>query len=255
MNKSNKTQGEKKMLSKITKTMLLVAVLVVALSIFPLAYGQQTGASVTNVSSSTKTASSPGWNNGTKGYIHTLGLSAEQQDLKWKAYVGNVSSTFVLDDSSDYSIYQWTLDSFSGQIYITRDNSATWASVVCASAANKATEDTVIGHNSQAADSVNRTFSQQIHKNLTVGVTLIGNNTCFSTVTWQNDANHQLNSSAPWQEILLWDGADMIYTAFVENDKIGYRGDSTTYDFQAIVPENGTTSAPNFRYFFYLELS
>jgi hypothetical protein len=66
-----------------------------------------------------------------------------------------------------------------------------------------------------------------------------------------------LNSTAPFQELLLWDstnGGKMIYTAFVENDKTGYRP-GTTYDFQAIVPEDGVTSNPTLRYFFYLELS
>jgi hypothetical protein len=233
---------------------LLALAVLFLLSTFPSSFAQQTGATVTNMSQSAKSASSPNYNNGTKGYIHTVNLNAEQQDNKWKAYVGNVSSTFVLDDSNDYSIYQWTLDSFSGQIYITRDSSITWTGVGCASAANKLTEDTSIGHNSQSADSVNRTFSSQTHKNLTVGSTPIWNNTCFSTVTWQNDANHELNSSAPFQEILLWDGSDVIYTSFVENDKQGYRP-GTTYDFQAIVPDNATASAPNLRYYFYLELS
>jgi hypothetical protein len=255
MKKLNNEKGEKEMLKNNAKLMLIITALVIAVSIFPYAFAQQTGAQILSNTTSAKSPVQPMNLTNDKGTITTVRLQAEQQNLKWKAYVGNVSSTFVLDDSNDYSIYQWNLDSFSGQIYITRDNSVTWGSVGCASAANKITEDTSIGHNSQSADSVNRTFNNQTHKNLTVGSTPIWNNTCFSTVTWQNDLNHQLNSSAPWQEILLWDGSDMIYTSFVENDRIGYRGDGTTYDFQAIVPENGTASAPNFRYFFYLELS
>lgn len=234
-------------------SLFIAAALLLLVSIIHFA-SAQTGAAVTNVTNSTKLAVNPQYNNQSRGTISTLILTAEQQDMKWKAYVGNVSSTFVLDDANDYSIYQWQLDTFSGQVYVTRDSAVTWTSVSCASAANKATEDTSINHNSQSADSVNRTFTQQTHKNLTVGSTFIGNNTCFSTVTWQNDANHQLNSSAPFQELLLWDGGNMIYTGFVENDKAGYRP-GTTYDFQVIVPDDGTASNPNFRYYFYLELS
>lgn len=234
---------------------LIISIMVLIAGIINFTYAQQTGAVVANVSTSQKAASNPDWGNHSKGAIHTIRLNAEQQDSKWKAYVGNVSSTFVLDDANDYSIYQWTLDSFSGQVYIARNNAIAWGSVGCASAANKVTEDTSINHLSTAADSVNRTFSQQIHNNLTVGSTFIGNNSCYSTVTWQNDANHQLNSSAPFQELLLWDGDDMIYTVFVENDKVGYRADGTTYDFQAIVPDDGTGSNPALTYYFYLELS
>jgi hypothetical protein len=232
--------------------------ILIFLSIFPSSFAQQTGATITNRSTVTKPANFPQNRTDPKGTITTLQLSAEQQDIKWKAYVGNVSSTFVLDDEIGDSIYQWTVNSFTGQVYITRNETITWTSVSCASAANKLTEDTRIGHNSQSADSVNRTFSQQTHNNLTVGSSFIGNNTCFSTVTWQNDASHQLNSSAPWQEILLWDSTStgkMIYSSFVENDKVGYKSDGTTYDFQAIIPDDALGSNPNLRYFFYLELS
>jgi hypothetical protein len=243
------------MLKNNAKLMLLITVLVLTLGAFPYVLAQQTGATITNMSTTTKPSNSPDWNNGTKGYIHTVNLNAQQQDNKWKAYVGNVSSTFVLDDANDYSIYQWTLDSFSGQIYVTRDSGVTWGSVVCATEANKLAEDTSLNHNSQSADSVNRTFNRQTHKSFTVGTNPpIAINTCYSTVTWQNDADHQLNTTAPFQEVLLWDGGNMIYTAFVENDKAGYRPGST-YDFQAIVPDDGISSNPNVRYYFYLELS
>jgi hypothetical protein len=247
----NKTNGGKG-IGHLALALMILTFL--ALSIVSFASAQQTGATLTNVSSSTKPTVNPDWNNQSKGYIHTVRLTAEQQNNKWKAYVGNVSSTFVLDDANDYSIYQWNLDSFSGQVYLTRGTTITWGTVSCASEANKITEDTTVSHVPQSADSVNRTFSQRIHNNITVGSTFIGNNTCFSTVTWQNNLNHQLNSSAPFQEVLLWDSNDMLYTVFVENDKVGYRGDGTTYDFQAIVPDDGVGANPAYSYYFYLEL-
>lgn len=216
---------------------------------------QQTGATLTNISSSTKQIANADWNNQSKGYIHTIGLTAEQQDMKWKAYVGNVSSTFVLDDADDYSIYQWNVDTFTGQVYITRKTTAPlWSSISCASTANKLSEDTSLGHVSSAADSINRTFSVQIHNNITIGTSTINENTCYATTLWQNDAPVPQTSDAPWQEILLYDTTSIIYSVFVENDKQGYRGDSTTYDFQAIVPENATAGSLTIPYYFYLEL-
>ncbi|MEM2139157.1 MAG: hypothetical protein QXM96_03310 [Candidatus Woesearchaeota archaeon] len=216
---------------------------------------QQTGATITNVSSSTKPTANADWNNQSKGYIHTLRLNAEQQDMKWKAYVGNVSSTFVLDDANDYSIYQWNVDSFTGQVYITRKTTAPlWTSISCASEANKITEDTSLGHTSTSADSINRTFGARIHNNITIGTNTIYNNTCYATTLWQNDAAVPQTSNAVWQEIVLYDTTSLLYAVFVENDKIGYRGDGTTYDFQAIVPENATAGSSTIPYYFYLEL-
>jgi hypothetical protein len=248
------------MLKKKTLSNLIIATLLVmvSLSILPFVSAQQTGATLENVSTSQKVSSDPQWANHSKGAIHTIRLTAEQQNLKWKAYVGNVSSTFVLDDENDYSIYQWTMDSFSGQVYITRNNAVSWSSVSCASAENKEAEDTSLNHNSVAADSVNRTFTSQIHRAFSVGSTSIGQDTCYSTATWQDDAAPTLTPTTPFQEVLLWDsvGSSMIYATFVENDVSSYRNDGvTTYDFQAIVPDDGQPSNPALTYYFYLELN
>jgi hypothetical protein len=240
---------------KIKQAFLLSILLLFAVGIANFAYSDATGASIVNVTNSTKTPANPQYNNGTRGVIHTVNLNSEQQDSKWKAYVGNVTTTFVLDDVNDYSIYQWTITSFTGQVYITRNESVTWSNVRNATESNKTVEDTNLNHNSASADSINRTFITKIHKTFLVGSNTIAANSSFATVTWQNDANHQLNESAPFQEVLLSDGRNLIFTAFVENDKVGYRGDGTTYDFQAIVPDDATASNPNVRYYFYTELS
>ncbi|MFH2020102.1 MAG: hypothetical protein ABIJ34_01730 [archaeon] len=215
------------------------------------------GATLTNVSTSQKAASQPNIGNHSKGAINTIRLSSVQQDQKWKAYVGNVSSSFVLDDSDGYSIYQWTVSSFTGQVYITRDT-PTWANIACANETNKSAEDTMLTQSSLSSDSVNKTFATQTHKGFTVGGKSIVASTCFATATWVNDTSQTLTVNSPFQEVLLWDGDAMVYTTFVENDRHGYRGDesttNTTYDFQAIVPENATAGSPNLFYYFYIEL-
>jgi len=230
------------------------------MSIIHYTYGDATGATLTNVSTTQKGAASPDWNNGTKGAIHIVRLTAEQQDNKWKAYVGNVSSTFVLDDADDYSIYQWSISDFTGQVYITRDGSVTWGTVDCASVANKESEDTALGHTSTSEDSVNSTFVSTSHKDFTIGTNQINDGDCFSTATWANDTTQTPSATTPFTEVLLWDstGGDMIYTTFVETDASSYRADGspgTTYDFQAIVPEDADAGDPTLTYYFYLELT
>ncbi|MGV8085989.1 MAG: hypothetical protein ACP5N1_00005, partial [Candidatus Woesearchaeota archaeon] len=60
-------------------------------------------------------------------------------------------------------------------------------------------------------------------------------------------------SSEDFQEVLLHDGAAVIYTAIIKQDSLGF--DDRTHDFQMLVGENGhlgdSTSTP---YYFYVEL-
>jgi hypothetical protein len=219
------------------------------------------GATVTFVTNSTKVVAAAQARNDSKGAIHTVRLNAENQNSKWKAYIGNVSSTFVLDDAAGYSIYQWNLASsyqYAGQVYVTRDSSATWSGIACASAGNKATEDTRLGHNSGQTDSVNKTFSSTIHKTFSVAGQSISNGTCYSTFTWINNSAQTASQNAAFQEVALWEGSEVVYTTFVENDKSGYRNQSGVndrVDFQLILPDNATMGSRPARYYFYLELS
>ena len=236
--------------------MLTLMFTVIVLSVYVV--GDPTGAALTNLSTSQKAATTPDFGNHSKGAILTIRLGATQQDTKWKAYVGNVTSAFVLDDADDYSIYQWTINSFTGQVYITRNSSVTWSNVGCAVAANKETEDTTNSHTSTAEDSLNSTFVLQAHKQFYVGATDITANNCFSIATNINDTAQTPSGTQPFTEVLLWDSdGKMIYTTFVESDVSGYRNvtGQDTYDFQAIVPESGSAGDPAFTYYFYLELT
>lgn len=237
--------------------MLTIVIAITMMSIY--VAGDPTGAQLTNLSTSQKAATAPDFGNHSKGAIHTIGLAATQQDNKWKAYVGNVSSAFVLDDADDYSIFQWTITSFTGQVYITRNSSITWGNVDCATAANKEEEDTTIGQTSTAEDSVNSTFVTLGHKEFYVGAKQIVADDCYAAATNANDTAQVASATTPFTEVLLWDSdGKMLYTTFVESDASSYRDDGTpgsTFDFQAIVPESGNAGTPAFFYYFYIELT
>ncbi len=264
--KKDRKEENKKIIARFSSLLMIFALaatlLFLNLSYFVSAV-DPSGATMTNVSSSEKTTSSADFGNHSKGAIHTILLQAEQQDTKWKAYVGNVSSTFVLDDADGYSIYQWDISSFTGQVYITRLTSApAWADVSCASVENKSSEDIKVNHTTTAEDSVNSTFTQKAHKSFYVGGTVsIVENDCYSIATWVNDTQQTPSTTQPFTELLLWDNTndEMIYTTFVESDRHGYKGDessiNTTYDFQAIVPDDAGSGEPAERYYFYLELT
>ena len=172
--------------------------------------------------------------------------------MRWKAYAGNVTGVLTLDDSGDYSIYQWGLTDMTGEVYTSRNDSITWASIACATEGQITTEDTNMNHTSSADDSINTTFSSQIHRGFTVGVVPIGESTCRSTFTWVNASPQTPSINAPFAEVLLHDGSNLIYTTFIDDNTQGFNYND--YDFQMIVAERGVAGYPNTRYYFYMEL-
>ncbi len=216
--------------------------------------GEPTGTSIALVGNSTKQLDPAQNRTDLKGSITTIVMSAVQQNYKWKAYVGNISATFTLDDADDYTIYQWTLDSITGEVYATRSDTApTWSGIGCGDAADKAAEDTALSHDSTRGDSINRTFSTATHKAFNVGPVEIDASTCYATTTYMNDTAVVLAEDAAWQEVLLHDGTNMIYTSFVEENTYGYRN-GTTNDFQMILPDDAVSTNATIPYFFYVEL-
>jgi hypothetical protein len=107
------------------------------------------------------------------------------------------------------------------------------------------------------SDNVSRTFNDTIHPQLSVGSDVIPANLCFTTKTYINDTKSTLSV---FTEMLLYDGSTdtdgkLIYVTFIDTtNRYGYRND-TNYDFQMILPENASSSAPGSTpYYFYVEL-
>ena len=230
------------------------------------------GTKVNSTNSSTGEVRSPG------GLIFTANLQSDQQNTRWKAYVGNVTGTLTLDDASSNTIYQWTISTVTGEVFSTRaSGSINWSGINCTwiadgkinatqgiTSSNRTpehNENIVLSHTSPD-DNITATFSLANHSSMTVGSVAIGKNNCFTTQTRQND-NAQVfldSDNANYTEILLYDGAynktsgNLVYATFIYDDLEGYN--SQSYDFQMILPESaavGFTSST--AYYFYVELS
>ena len=230
-------------------------------------------AAATKVNASINGTISPG------GYIFTTNLNSLQQNVRWKAYVGNVTGTLVLDDASNNRIFAWTLSTVTGEVYATRaSGNVNWTGINCtwiADARRNASdgftnsnrtpetlENAVLSHTS-ADDNVTATFSLRNHSSITIGSVIIGKDECFTVQTYQNSAAQVFADSdnANFTQIILYDGAfnssngNVVYATPIENDVTGYRSDST-YDFQMIVPEKGSVGfTGSTAYYFYVELS
>jgi hypothetical protein len=245
------------MTNKIQQLLVIFVIVLASALLFEMARADPEGAGIEYVSNTTKESTPPGERTDPKGTITTLNLNTIQQNIKWKAYVGNVSGTLVLRDAEDYSIYEWASGgSPDGEVYMTRNNSIDWSTIQCANVTDIETEQDVLGHSSAAIDNINNTFRQRIHKAFDVGTINILQSTCKATATFVNNTEQTLAIDSKFQEVLLMDAdSKIIYATLLDQDTDSYKhpSEGVTYDFQAIVPDY--TSAEIATYYFYVEIS
>ncbi len=248
---------------KTARLMLAAALLLCFILIIQQAMGVPEGAAITYISNSSRNSTQPENRTDEKGAIHTITLDSVQQNMKWKAYVGNVSGRFVLRDAQSYAIYEWdAIGSPSGTLFATRDGDVTWSNIMCVNSTNpenKTNEDTALSHNSANADSINGTFDEIIHKSFDVGAYNIPENCSYSLVTYVNDTQQTHSVSSLFQEMLLSDGDSLIFATILEQNANGYRNDPSneniTYDFQILIPDSGNEGGGPFTYYFYVEIT
>jgi hypothetical protein len=238
---------------------LLACVFLAVALIFFIALGSVTadpdGASGTIVSNETKNTTAAYEINISGGYIATVNLTATIQNVRWKAFVGNVSGSFTLDDASGSTIYDWSIASVSGEVYATRNSSTIiWSDLECANLTTLEAENTAMNHTS-ATDNITATFnttSGATHDLFYVANVSLSANSCPTLNTYQNSGTQD----SVFQEVALHEKirGNIIYAAIMEQGSTGFDGGD--YDFQMIVPENG---APTFSgltaYYLYVELS
>jgi len=230
---------------------LLLVVLAIYLLSISFVIAVPASPSLTYVSNTTFTSSLTNRSTDVKGTITTITLSSNQQDYKWKAYVGNVTGRFVLDDAAGKSIYDWSTGAITGEVYVSRFSNVNWGSVACVNQTVIDSEQVGLGMSSSVKDNINSTFNYTNHGNFSVGTTPISG--CRSTATYINDAAQVMGPSALFQEVLLRDTltSNLVYTAIINSSVTGYNGQS--YDFQMIIGENESASIPT-PYYFWVEL-
>lgn len=183
------------------------------------------------------------------GVIATMNLSTTVQNSRWKAFVGNVTGSFTLDDAEGSTIYDWSLSVTTGRVYSTRNETTpAWTSIACANEANLEEENQEMNH-TNPGDNITATFDDTTHSAFYVGPTFISDNSCPTLNTYQNDASQD----SVFEEMALYDTTNIIYATILEDDVDGF--DGNPYDFQMIVPENGGESFEgSTAYYLYVEL-
>ncbi len=186
------------------------------------------------------------------GTITTMNLNATSQNPHWKGFVGNITGNLALQDSAGYVLYEWTLASVSGEVYVTRNSTINWTDIDCANASEISTEEGELSHNASQSDSISSTFGggQGNHPAFTTASTDFSVNQCNYTLNTY--VNSTINTSR-FYEAILHDGFVSVYASIIENRSRGF--DDSYYDFQLIVPENGTAAVgSSTTYYFFIEL-
>jgi hypothetical protein len=217
-------------------------------------YAEPVGTSATYVKNSTSSNPGNATLNYSGGYIMTVNLVSNEQNTRWKAFVGNVTGTLKLDDADGYSIYSWDRTTTSGEVYAVRTpNAITWADINCSTSINTTAEEIALGHTANPNDNISATFNDSDHVEFYVGTERIAANTCNTTNLAINDT---MDLADDFEEVLLHDGSYMVYAAIIESDISGYRAGAETYDYQMMVPENASSGFSGATpYYFYVELT
>lgn len=213
--------------------------------------GEPTGATMQSNSTDYGPTFNPASHTANRSTITTIALDVLQQDQFWKAYVGNVTGTFTLDDADNYTIYSWPSGAaVTGEVIASRNQSANFAGLTCADAATINAEETFHNMTGTESDSIGATFNSTVHADTIIsGITL---EDCNSTALYVNDTQQDQSDTASFQEILAEDGSNnLLYVARINDDEDSYN--NNTMDFQMIVAESNVKSTPT-TYYFWVEL-
>jgi len=246
------------------KNMVSFIILVSMLTtIISLSHAAPFGPTVTYNSSEQAIPQSAAELNTSGGSITTMNLNATAQNIRWKAYVGNITQALTLDNINNQTVFSWNLENIIGELYATRSSATiNWTNVNCTWSYNgtstvrdvEEVENRAINH-TNPDDNISATFTNQEHSSFFVGAREILADTCYSIHTYVNDAAQ----SVSFEEVLLYDGSNetngnLIYGSVFEENVTGFDGQE--YDFQVIVPDSGLASwTSSITYYFYVELT
>ncbi len=198
---------------------------------------------------------------GPGGNIITMNLISSQQNTHWKGFVGNISGAFALSDSAGYYLYEWSVGSFTGEVYASRISGVTWTTVNCSNITHVNITETF--HDMTTAntpyDSLSFTFNESNwHPAFSIGDIAFAEDICNYTTKTRNGTgwDKDNNTESQFEEVMLWDstGNVPVFMTMIESDAVGF--DNSTYDYQMILPENSTAgaAASNTVYYFFVEL-
>ena len=198
------------------------------------------------------------------GNVTQLTITADQISQRWQGYYGNISGTIVLEDASNFTLFQWDtgVSNAQGEVYAAISTVSNWAEVYCANLSTSQPGVNCTGPGIEclnitelqgkfggavdASESITGTF--QNLSNISIHTRDLIN--CSAVHLFQNDSTSRDNT---WAEVILWENntENVIFASIIDNDEWGFN--NRTWDFQMIVGANQTPQI--YSYNFYVELT
>ena len=199
------------------------------------------------------------------GNIFVYNLSSNQANTRWKGYVGSISGSLRLADSTGI-LYEWSLgNDFTAEVYATRtDNPITWSNINCTWAKTSDESDTnrsreeeenaALNFNNHPIDNISATFPTRDNVGFQVGGVTVPQDYCYTTNPYMNSTD----TEGYFEEALLHDGTYLVYATVMNKSASGY-DNGRLYDYEMIIPENADptfySNQLSTAYYFYLELA
>ena len=228
----------------------ILAVFVIGMFVFATGFALAVNGASTVTEENTGRMASPNPDNhaAIAGNVTELSIVSDSVTQTWQGYYGNVSGTIQLADGSSNVMYNWSATNPTGEVLASVNSTVDWASIACATIPNMNTLETQYNIEADAVDGVTETFSLGTGGNHNIAGTALNN--CPSI----NVFNDTGASGSNFEEILLWDGDAAVFAAILEQDALGFDGNS--HDFEMLVLEDGHgTDTDTTDYYFYVELA
>jgi len=178
------------------------------------------------------------------GNVTPLNIDFTQLSNTWQGYFGSVTGGLVLEDASGDNFYDWNAVVPSGEILATRQIISDWTDINCTNQTEIYQEEERLNIPNSSSEGINDTYKNKTHPVFQVaGRTMKG---CRSTLT----DNSTDTNVVFWNVLLNTNRTTTIYTALIDNDKVGFNG--TVVDFQLLVPINKSTGKATYN--IYVEL-
>jgi len=272
----------------------LVVLGLFALAFFLLSPGVEavdpTGANVSDIRTETAPNDTAGSDDALAGNISELTIFAFTTTQTWQGYVGNVTGTVQLADSTDDVLYNWSLANPEGEIYASTNVTIQWREIQCL---NYSANGTAVLNTSAAfmgetaggvnigglnlstiesmyniapgdVDGLNETFwlynvtsgagnGAGEHDEFFTANLQFTEGECISTRVFGNTS---IGLNNEFEEVLLYEPTTMsiVFTSLLEEGSVlGY--DQNDYDFEMLVLEDGHgTDTDTLTYYFFVEL-
>ncbi|MCW8966568.1 MAG: hypothetical protein OQK82_07780 [Candidatus Pacearchaeota archaeon] len=186
------------------------------------------------------------------GNVTELNIFGYTVTQSWQGYFGNVSGTIQLSDSADNVMYNWSALSPEGEIYASTSDSVNWGGIECFNFTSEGESlESYFGILSDDVDGVDETFSYSNgHDLFYTNNIAFEEGVCMSTQLYDNSGG---GVDDYFEEVLLWDGGDVVFASLLEDDVLGF--DGRGHDFEILVLEDGHGDNNEVTdYYFYVEL-